>query len=184
MRSIKREKGSAGGWGMADRGFALIAALLAMWVLTALGMLVFAVTTQDVRASSRMVGERKAFAAAESGMNWLLQNANPATLADANNNPQKKTAGGATVSDSDQSTLYTIAPHPANARDGSGNLSWVPKKGPAAVPMAGYAMGGGETWARLRYLARVNGINAAHNTDVELDVGVAYGPVDITTTYR
>ena len=169
---------------MADRGFALIAALLAMWVLTALGMLVFSVTTQDVRASSRMVGERKAFAAAESGMKWLVQNATPETLADANNNPQKKTAGGVTVSDSDQSTLYTIAPHPANARDGSGNLSWVPKKGPAAVPMAGYAMGGGETWARLRYLARVNGINAAHNTDVELDVGVGYGPVDITTTYR
>ena len=169
---------------MADRGFALIAALLAIWVLTALGMLVFSVTTQDVRVSSRMVGERKAFAAAESGMNWLLQNATPETLADANDNPQKKTAGGAKVSDSDQSTQYTIAPHPTNARDGSGNLVWVPTKGPATVPMPGYAMGGGETWARLRYLAQVKGINTAYNSDVQLDVGVGYGPVDITTVYR
>ena len=39
-----------------DSGFALIAALLAIWILTAFGLLVFTVTTQDVRISSRMAG--------------------------------------------------------------------------------------------------------------------------------
>lgn len=169
---------------MAERGFALIAALLAIWVLTALGTLVFSVTTQDIRVSSRTVGERKAFAAAESGVQWLVQNSTPAILADANDNPQKKTAGGVKVSDSDQNTKYTITPHPSNAKDGSGNLLWVPTAGPAAVPMPGYAMGGGETWGRLRYLAQVNGINTAYNSNVQIDVGVGYGPVDTSTIYR
>jgi Tfp pilus assembly protein PilX len=169
---------------MGERGFALIAAIMAVWILTSLGTLVFSVTTQDIRVSSRMVGERKAFAAAESGVQWFLRNSTPDILADANNNPQSRTAGGARVSDSDQNTKYTITPHPSNARDGSGNLSWVPTMGSAAVPMPGYAMGGGETWGRLRYRAQVSGIQTAYNTDVQIDVGVGYGPVDSSTIYR
>jgi Tfp pilus assembly protein PilX len=169
---------------MAQRGFALIAALLVIWVLTSLGTLVFSVTTQDIRVSSRMVGERKAFAAAESGVQWFVRNSTPDILADPNNNPQTKTAGGVKVSDADQNTQYTITPHPSNARDRSGNLSWVPTMGPDAVPMPGYAMGGGETWGRFRYLAQVNGINTAYNSDVQIDVGVGYGPVDTSTIYR
>jgi len=42
-----------------EAGFALIAALLTVWILTALGLLIFTVTTQDVRVSSRMVGRRR-----------------------------------------------------------------------------------------------------------------------------
>ena len=60
-----------------EEGFALIAALLAIWILTALGMLVFSVTTQDVRVSSRTLGERKAFTGAQSGIHWLTQNFDP-----------------------------------------------------------------------------------------------------------
>ena len=53
--------GQPGGICRRDSGFALIAALLAVWILTAVGLLVFTVTTQDVRISSRMVGKRKPF---------------------------------------------------------------------------------------------------------------------------
>ena len=47
------------------RGFALIAALMAAGILTASGISVFTVSTQDVRISSRILGERKALLAAE-----------------------------------------------------------------------------------------------------------------------
>ena len=82
MCSIKSGKifGFRGGHGQAEKGFALIASLLALWILAALGILVFTVTTQDVRISSKTVGEKKAFLAAESGVSWLTQNFNPANL--------------------------------------------------------------------------------------------------------
>jgi len=154
-----------------EDGFALIAALLAVWLLTALGILAFAVTTQDIRTSSRTVGERKAFSAAESGINWLTQNFNPA-------NPGNSAVSAVVVdstSQGDPKTQYTIAAPPTG---------WVPTTGPGVVPVAGYAMGGGEVWGRQRFLAQVTGMNTAYNSTVQMNVGVGFGPVDISTMYR
>ena len=39
-------------------GFALIASILALMILLAVGVLVFSVTNQDIRISSRIVGEK------------------------------------------------------------------------------------------------------------------------------
>jgi len=44
-----------------QKGFALVAAIMALLVLTAVGLLAFALSTQDLRISSRWVGEKKAF---------------------------------------------------------------------------------------------------------------------------
>ena len=55
----------------AEKGFVLVAALMAVFLLVALGVLVFTVTTQDVRISSRYIGEKKAFSAAESAIGGL-----------------------------------------------------------------------------------------------------------------
>ena len=173
MRSIKRGKRLVWQEGSGERGFALIAALLAIWILTALGMLVFSVTTQDVRVSSRTVGERKAFSAAESGLHWLTLNFDPA-------NPSNAVQSGVVVdatSTGDPNTRYGIGPAYSDG-------SWIPKTGPSAVPIAGYAMGGGETWGRQRFLARVSGTNTGYNSTVQVDVGLGYGPVDISTIYR
>ena len=156
--------------GKVERGFALIAALLAIWILTALGMLVFSVTTQDVRVSSRTLGERKAFSAAQSGIHWLTQNFDPA-------NPGNSVKSNVTVSSADARTQYGIGP--VNS-DGT----WIPKTGPTVVSYAGYAMAGGETWGRKRFLARVSGTNTGYNSTVQMDVGVGYGPVDVSTIYR
>ena len=164
-----------------EKGFALIAALLAIWILTALGMLVFSVTIQDMRVSSRTLGERKAFSAAESGISWLTQNfpnppnaTNLANLVLPNNQVVSTSAG------SDAGTRYTIAWPPAG---------WTPQNGPPVVPCAGYAMGGGETWGRQRFLAQVTGTNTGYHTassqlHVQVDVGLGYGPVDVSTIYR
>jgi hypothetical protein len=156
-----------------EEGFALIAALLAIWILTALGMLVFSVTTQDVRVSSRTVGERKAFSAAESGIHWLTLNFDPA-------NPSNAVQSGVVVdgtSEGDPRTQYGIGPAYVDG-------TWIPKTGPVAVPIVGFSIGGGETWGRQRFLARVTGTNTGYNSTVQVDVGVGYGPVDTSTIYR
>jgi Tfp pilus assembly protein PilX len=44
-----------------QNGFAMVAALMSIMVLTAVGLLVFAVSTQDVRISSRVVGRKSLF---------------------------------------------------------------------------------------------------------------------------
>jgi len=150
----------------ADKGFALIAALLAVWILTALGMLVFSVTTQDVRVSSRAVGERKAFSAAESGIHWLTQNFDPA-------NPTYAVVSNVAVdSNTDAYTQYTITAPTS------------PTMGPAALQYPGFSMGGGEIWGQTRHLVSVTGTNTKYNSNVRIDVGIGYGPVDITTIYR
>jgi hypothetical protein len=177
MRSIKCDRGFilVKGRRPGEKGFALIAALLALWILTALGMLVFSVTTQDTRVSSRMVGERKAFSGAESGIHWLTRNFDP-TDPTGSVHPGTwqvvdPTPGG------DPRTQYGIGPTNADG-------TWVPKTGPVAVPVSGCAIGGGETWGRQRFLARVTGTNTAYNSTVQVDVGIGYGPVDISTIYR
>ena len=170
MRSIKQDRG----WILVRRrrgeeGFALIAALMIFWVLTALGMLVFSVTTQDVRVSSRTVGERKAFSAAESGLQILTQNFDPAH---PSNSATSSSGVAVDATSGDPNTRYVIA------------TPTIPTAGPAAVPVAGYAIGGGETWGRQRYLTQVTGTNTAYNSSVQINVGVGYGPLDISTIYR
>jgi len=152
-----------------EKGFALIAALLVFWVLTALGMLVFSVTTQDVRVSSRTVGERKAFLAAESAIHRLTQNFDPA-------NPGSSSASNAVVDSNtggDPNTKYSIGP-------GSELGGWNPTYGPGGVPIPGYE----PNWGRKRFVARVTGTNTAYNSSLQIDTGIGFGPVDITTLYR
>ena len=152
-----------------QEGFALIAALLVFWILTALGMLVFSVTTQDLRVSSRTVGERKAFSGAESGLNYLIQNF------DAANSKNYTTSSDGSVvdaTDGDPNTRYAI------------QAATNPASGPAGVPIPGYAIGGGETWGRQRYTVSVKGMNTAYKSTMQINVGVGYGPVDISTVYR
>ena len=163
------------GRGQAEKGFALIASLLALWILAALGILVFTVTTQDVRVSSRTVGEKKAFLAAESGIGWLMQNFNPANLAaSAVSNVVSDYGAAGSISQSliDPNSNFSVSTPTA------------PTTGPAALPSPGYEIGGGEVWGQARYVATITGNNTKYNTTIPVQVGVGYGPVDITTLYR
>jgi Tfp pilus assembly protein PilX len=156
--------------GPAEKGFALIATLMAMWILAALGVLVFTVTTQDVRVSSKTVGEKKAFLTAESGIGWTLQNFNPGNL--------PATAVSNKAVDASRPTLTD----PKSVFDVSTPAS--PKSGPASLPSPGFAIGGGEVWGQVRYVSVVTGKNTSYNTTIPIEVGIGYGPVDITTIYR
>ena len=143
------------------RGFALVAALMAIWILTAMGVLVFTVSTQDLRVSTRLLGEKRAFSAAETGLHWLTQNfdnTNPGGFVpyqqrvDPNNPP------------TDPQDVYSVGPGPGG---------WYPTKGPGMVWLAGYK----NEWGRTRHLATVTGENTRHNSRVQVDAGIGYGPV-------
>lgn len=62
-------------------GFVLIAAIMALMILIAVGFFALTVTTQDIRVSSRVIGERKAFSAAEAGVNEICRSLDPYNLA-------------------------------------------------------------------------------------------------------
>jgi len=147
------------------KGFVLIAALLAILILTAVGVLVFTVTTQDIRVSTRITGEKKAFSAAKAGIHVTIQNFNPDNLA----------AGvGANVqvdAATDPDSRYTV-----------NSLSSA--VGMPPLPLAGYAVGGGQQWGQSRYNATVTGENTRYVSSVTVDVGIGFGPVEITTAYR
>ncbi len=147
-------------------GFALIAALMAILILTAVGILAFTVSTQDIRISSRVIGEKKAFSATEAGIHQFMLSFDPANLA------AFPVSNVQVDSTNDPDSRYTIG---APSR---------PTSGPAAVPLSGYAIGGGQQWGQERFNAAVSGTNTRYNSLVQVNIGAGYGPVEISTTYR
>jgi hypothetical protein len=162
-----------------EEGFALIAALMVFWILTALGMLVFSVTTKDLRVSSRTVGERKAFTAAQSGIHWLTLNFNPVNPGSTPNINVDVVVDS--TSSGDPNTMYSIS---AFNDPVTNTPTWIPKSGPPAVVIAGYSVGGGETWGQKRFVAQVTGKNTAYNSSLPFTAGLGYGPVPMTTVYH
>ena len=148
-------------------GFALIAALMAIWILTAMGILVFTISTQDIRISGRLVGEKKAFSAAEAGIHRLSQTLDPANLSASAVSDQ------VVDSTNDPASLYTI------------RTPTLPPPGrPSSLSLPGYAFGGGQQWGQKIFEARVTGTNTRYNSMVQVDTGLGYGPVELTTLYR
>ena len=68
-----------------ENGFVLIAALMGIIILLAVGFLALTITTGDMKIASRLVGERKAFSAAEAGIHELCRNFNSMAPAAASN---------------------------------------------------------------------------------------------------
>jgi hypothetical protein len=56
-----------------ESGFVLIAAIMGIMILLAVGFLALTISSSDLRIAGRLVGERKAFSAAESGVNEVLR---------------------------------------------------------------------------------------------------------------
>ncbi|MBI5968035.1 MAG: hypothetical protein HY882_09300 [Deltaproteobacteria bacterium] len=147
-------------------GFALIAAILVNWVLMSVGLLVFAISTQDVRISSRLVGEKKAFSAVEGGIHQFIRSFNPADL------PSSAVSNVAIDPSHDPASRYTIGT-PSR-----------PTTGPATVPLFGYAIAGGQQWGQEIFDVEVTGANTRYNSMTRVSLGAGYGPVEITTAYR
>ena len=159
-----------------EAGFALIAAIMACLILLALGMLVISLSTQDIRVSTKIVGEKRALAAADTGVNSLSQTFNPITpiLTPRTCNTADRVCSSTTVCPA--ISCYTIM-YPATR----------PTRGAITVPMptGGYsiALGTQSPGGQNRYNIDVVGRNTEYNTQVTIGVGVGYGPVPMGTTY-
>lgn len=84
-----------------EKGFILIAAIMAVMIMLAVSFFILTTATQDIRISARMVGERKAISAAESGAEAVYASSTPLSAMVSNTTP--------TLVDStnDPSTSYT-----------------------------------------------------------------------------
>jgi len=149
-----------------EKGFALVAAILACVILFALAMLVIHLSTQDIRSSAKNVGDKKASAAAETGIHQMMNNFDPQNLGgSAQTNVQVD-------STNDPNSRYTIG------------TPTRPTTGPAFLPMTGYSIGGGQSWGQSRYIVDVTGRNTAYDTTVTIGTGFGYGPIEISTMSR
>ncbi len=147
-------------------GFALIAALMAILVLTAVGAMAFVVSTKDIRIASRVVGEKKAFFAAEGGIHWLLGNFDPGNL------PGLLKSNVPVDSTNDPESVYSIT------------QVAIPSQEPETLPLPGFSWMGIQHWGQQRYIAAVTGNNTRYRSQVQIDLSLGYGPVEIMTSYR
>jgi Tfp pilus assembly protein PilX len=154
-----------------EEGFSLVTAILAILILTALGILALTVSSQDIRISSQTVGSKKAASAAEAGIHELIKAMNadlPAVLTMANDETSYVVINS--TSDSGSQYKYT---RPAR-----------PSSGPTELPMVGYAIGGGQSWSQKIYVSTVTGVNTRYDSSVSVELGVGFGPVDSTPMSR
>jgi Tfp pilus assembly protein PilX len=149
-----------------ERGFALIAALMANLILLAVGIVALNLSTGDIRISMRSVGDKKAVNAAEAGLHWLTVNFDAATY----------------------STLVNVDRQVDSATDANTRHRIIfiqePTTGPAQIPLPGFSIGGSQTWGQARYDAQIRGENTAYNTSMTIDVGLGHGPVEMGTMSR
>lgn len=150
-------------------GFALVAALMAIWILTAVGILVFTLSTQDLRISTRLVGEKKAFAALETGAFVLTRDFIYDNLPASKKENQIADAGG------DPDSRYTID---------TPKLPTSSAEGPAVIYYVGFSAESSNAWGRARYLADVTGFNTRYNSVVQVNAGIGYGPIPISPESR
>ncbi len=146
-------------------GFAMVVALLANMVLLAFCVLSVWIATKDIRISSRMVGEKMALDAAEAGLHTLISNFNPENV---------------TASIADNAQIDAENPHSRYSATAPAR----PTTGPVMIPLPGYSIGGGQQWGQTRYNTTVTGTNDLYKSKVEIEVGIGYGPIEMTSMYR
>ncbi len=151
-----------------EKGFALVAAIIASLILMAIGILVINMSTGDLRASVATVGDKKALAATESGIHRVMQDFSPVSTnwTTANNYTTDCAAATPTyiwrsiAGGTDTNTQFAVcAPTQSSS---------------AQIPIPGYALG---EWGMMRYNGRVVGKNTSYNSLITVDIGIGYGPV-------
>lgn len=143
------------------QGFSLVVALLACLILIALGYLAVTMSTQDIRVSARVVGEKKAMAATETGVHQLMANFNPQTHTAAN--WPTSLSSWSSSSASDPTSQYRISTCPTVQAASSGA---------PAFQAAGYDIGGEVKWVEKPYQATVEGRNTKYNSTAQVQVGM------------
>lgn len=154
-----------------EKGFALLAAIIASLILLAVGVLAMNLSSSDQRASAVTVGDKKALAGMESGVHRLVQDFDPtpATWTAANNYTQNCTSTipnyiwRSIASGIDANTQFAVC------KPKGSNFPW--------MNASGYNITTGEAYYYMRYDATVVGRNTSYNSLNKTDIGILYGPV-------
>ena len=158
MRSVHKSQAYRG----SENGFVLMAAIIGMMILMAVGFLALTVSSDDLKISARIFGERKAFSAAEAGVHDVCLTFEPAMA--AMNNVAIDAANDPNVS-------YSVtAP--------------VPDPTIPTITAVGSSIEGGKSWSYNIFNSIVTGRYASHGSTVSLDVGLRHGEVPSTPTYQ
>ena len=145
-----------------EKGFVLIAALIAMMILMAVGFFALTVTSDDLKITSRLYGERKALSAAEAGVHDLClffdtsMDALTNVKIDAANDPKISYSATKPVSDPN-----------------------IP-----SISATGSSIEGGKSWSFNVFNSVVTGRDESHGSLVRLDVGLRHGEVPSTPSYQ
>ncbi len=150
-----------------EKGFALVAALIAVVMLLALGALVIALSTGDLKTSSQVVADKRAMEAAEKGIHHLVRSFDPLARATC-----AQSSADTTDVAVDPHSQYSIsAPVPASTTGGFVDF----------VTMVGQDM---RYYGMAKYVSNVTGYNTLYNTRVTIEVGIGHGPDDLSTQYQ
>ena len=151
-----------------EKGFILLVAIIACVILMALGILIFWSSNEDLRTSVVSLGEKRALAAVESGYHKAIQTFDPLA-------PNYGIAG-----------LIDTWNVVDTTHDPKSEFKWSAVKGSpfAALPPPGFSMESTAGFGMARYDVTISGKNTEAKTEQQVDVGVAYGPVDLSLVYK
>ena len=151
-----------------QRGFILLVAIIACAILAALGILVISLSTGDLRTSAATLAEKRALGAVESGVHKLTQSFNVSipplyglTL-NAWQNVDLVNAPGA---------KYIIS-------------SCLPDSIYMPVPPPGYSLETAAGVGMIRYNIQLTGMDTTYNSEISVNLGIAYRPVSLPPVYR
>ena len=135
-----------------EKGFVLIVALLAILIMMAVGFYALTTSSQDIRIASRLIGERKAFSAAEAGVHVLCKSFNPTSAA---------SFSGQVDPDNDPSIRYSTT---LPVRNGT-----MP-----SIDLPGFDMS--KAYVGSVFDTLVTGVDSNYGSSVTIAVGTAYAP--------
>lgn len=134
-----------------ESGFVLIAAIMGVMILLAVGFLALTISGSDMRIASRLIGERKAFSAAESGVQDFCASFSPG---------DGEKTWTSVDSDNDPSAQFKMS---KPERD----IEVPDVQAPGFDTEMSFAV----------YSATVTGRDNVYKSQTEIDVGAKYGPI-------
>jgi hypothetical protein len=132
-----------------DEGFVFLLAVLGIFILVAIGFFALTTISEELMISSRLVGERKAYSAAEAGVHAVCANGNYVAFGETQVDP---------VNDP---TVYYSATVP-------GDSLYV-----ESVVLPGYGAG----YSSKASAFEVTGVDKKYGSKVTIEVGIADKPV-------
>jgi len=134
-----------------ESGFVLIAAIMGIMILLAVGFIALSISTSDLRIAARLIGERKAFSAAESGVQAMVRDFQFSAMAGSGGN------------------VYYDTTNDPTARYRYDTPVLDPTKSEVKRPGDGLTT---YDWCSPLYCVTVTGEDTTYNSKAEIEVGV------------